>query len=699
MEFLLEILSEELPPSHVRSAVEDMKEKFARELQAAQIAASSLRLYSTCRRLVVLADIPAGQPDREMVVTGPPKANAYTADGSPTPAAVGFARAKGVRVEDLQVFTTEKGEYIGVRTAFRGQPASEILPGLIARIISSLTFPRMMRWGSGTFKFSRPLRNLLCLLDGKPLPFLFEGLTAGDVTYGHKLRAPGPIRAESFAGYREALRAKGVVLDPEERKASILAQIESRLAPLNAQLYPDPALLDKLASDVECPFVIMGSFPENYLELPLEVLSTAMREGQKLFSVVQGRRQRPLFLGVADTDADPRGFIQKGHERVLKARLADARFFWEQDRKIPLRKRAAGLKAVLFQEKLGSYEDKIQRLKKLVAYLCDKAGEKALAKDATTAAELCKADLLTDMVREFPALQGRVGGLYARAEGLPESVALAIAEHYQPLNLEDEVPSSPAGALLSLADKIDSIVGVVGLGIPISGSSDPFGLRRNAQGFCKIVLECKLALSLSRLVDKAAGAYGDRLKKPAAEIRTELVGYFAGRLRSIFERQGFRYDLINAALGAGIDNLHHAALRLKALDVLKAGPEFEPFILMAKRINNIAGGQPPCPISSALLREKAEKDLHAAFVIVRGNLAPMLAKGDYVQAQKMAFRLQPLLDAFFSEVLVMSEEAKLRRARIGLLQGIKKLLDPMADFSQVVVEGEKSKASHTREDR
>lgn len=215
MEFLLEILSEELPPSHVRSAVEDLKDKFARELQAAQIPAASLRLYSTCRRLVVLADIPAGQPDRDMVVTGPPKANAYAADGSPTPAAAGFARAKGVRVEDLQIFTTEKGEYIGVRTAVRGKPAAEILPGLIARIISSLTFPRMMRWGTGTFKFSRPLRGLLCLLDGKPLPFAFEGLTASDSTCGHKMRFPEPFRAASFAEYRDGLRARGVILDME----------------------------------------------------------------------------------------------------------------------------------------------------------------------------------------------------------------------------------------------------------------------------------------------------------------------------------------------------------------------------------------------------------------------------------------------------------------------------------------------------
>jgi glycyl-tRNA synthetase beta chain len=495
----------------------------------------------------------------------------------------------------------------------------------------------------------------------------------------------------SFADYREALKSHGVTLDAEERKASILAQIAERLAPLEAGLYADPALLNKLASDVECPYVVMGAFAEEFLRLPLEILSTALREGLNVFSVVKDGKQLPVFLGVADAPGDPQGYIRQGNERVLKARLADARFFWEQDLKTGLKKRAPGLKNVLFQDKLGTYDDKAQRLKKIVLYLCQKAEAKALAKDAALAAELCKVDLITDMVREFPSLQGKAGGLYARAEGLSETVARTIYEHYQPVSLEDDPPASLGGALLSLADRMDSIVGVVGVGIQTTGSSDPFGLRRNAQGACKIILERKLVLSFPRLVDKIMAAYGERIKRPKGEVLAYVKEFFAGRLRYIYEKQGYRYDLINAALGAGIDNIHHTSLRVKALDALKASPQFEPFILMAKRVNNIVGGQPACAVEPAAFVETAEKELYSAFSIIKTNAAPMLAKGDFIQAQKMVFRLRPLLDAYFENVMVMAKETKLRKNRLGLLQGIKKILDPMADYSQVVVEGEKPK--------
>jgi glycyl-tRNA synthetase beta chain len=691
MEFLLEIMTEELPPSHVRSAIEDLREKLARELAAAQLTVASLQAFSSSRRLVVLAEVAAGQPDRDVVVTGPPKSAAFAADGSPTPAALGFARSRGARVEDLQVLTTERGEYMGLKTSVQGKPAAEIIPGFIPRVISSLSFPRMMRWGTGSFKFSRPIRNILVLLGGRPLVFLFEDLTSGGTTFGHKLRSPVRLTVTSFADYRAALKSHGVTLDAEERKASILAQIAARLAPLEAGLYADPALLNKLASDVECPYVVMGAFAEEFLRLPLEILSTALREGLNVFSVVKDGKQLPVFLGVADAPGDPQGYIRQGNERVLKARLADARFFWEQDLKIGLKKRAPGLKNVLFQDKLGTYDDKAQRLKKIVLYLCQKAEAKALAKDAALAAELCKVDLITDMVREFPSLQGKAGGLYARAEGLSETVARTIYEHYQPVSLEDDPPASLGGALLSLADRMDSIVGVVGVGIQTTGSSDPFGLRRNAQGACKIILERKLVLSFPRLVDKIMAAYGERIKRPKGEVLAYVKEFFAGRLRYIYEKQGYRYDLINAALGAGIDNIHHTSLRVKALDALKASPQFEPFILMAKRVNNIVGGQPACAVEPAAFVETAEKELYSAFSIIKTNAAPMLAKGDFIQAQKMVFRLRPLLDAYFENVMVMAKETKLRKNRLGLLQGIKKILDPMADYSQVVVEGEKPK--------
>jgi len=685
MELLLEIMVEELPPSHAKTAVEDIRERLEKELIAAKIAPASPRVISTCRRLIVSADLPEGQASSEQFITGPPKSAAFAPDGSPTPAALGFARSRGIDVARLEIITTEKGDYVGFKTLTRGKGTAEILNKVIPQVIGSLSFPKMMRWGEGQTRFSRPIRNVLAVLGGEPLAFEIAGLAAGTMTSGHKIRSPKAIEARTFAQYEAALKAHLVTVGPDERKAAILSQIAVLLAPLGASLYPDPGLLEKLSSDVECPFVFLGSFPETYLSLPLEVLSTAMREGLKVFSVVKGKAQLPAFLGVADAPSDARGLIRGGFERVLKARLEDARFFWDQDVKVPLKKRAPALKHVLFQEKLGSYDDKVKRIAKIAAYLGAKFAAPQEVKEFVEAAELCKTDLVTDMVREFPSLQGRVGGLYARAEGRPESVVRAIYEHYQPVGLDDDSPASLGGAVLSIADKMDSIIGVVGVGIQTTGSSDPFGLRRNAQGVCKIVLDRKLDFSFPRLVDRVLAIHGPKLKKSKPETVAYITDFFLNRLRYLFERAGYRYDLVNAALGAGLDNILHASGRVKALEALKSSPEFEPFILMAKRVNNILAGTAPAgtPVPD-LFEEKAERELFSTFSIVRDNAVPMLAKGDYVQAQKLVFRLQPALTAFFEKVLVMDKDANLKKNRLGLLGAIRKILGQMADYSHVV---------------
>ena len=694
MEFLLELMTEELPPSHVRSALEQVGQTLPGELVAVGLGRTdpsvSLKIFGTCRRLVVWAEVESGQQDREEQVVGPPKAVAFAADGSPTAAALGFARSRGIDPSRLEVIKNEKGEYVGFTKRAQGRAAAEILPEVVVRVLSGLVFPKMMRWGENPVRFSRPVKNILCLLDGRPLDFSFAGVRSGGVTYGHKLLDPRPLTPKSFAEYRGLLAGARVIIDPEERRSMILAQADVLLEPLKAQMLPDPDLLDRLTFDIEQPFVFLGGFPETYLALPLEVLSTAMREGQRLFSVIKGKKQQPLFLGVADALGDSKSLIRSGNERVLKARLEDARFFWSQDVKFGLKKRAAGLKRVVFQEKLGSYEDKSLRLKKLAGYLCDKLDAAEMKKDVLLAAELCKADLLTDMVGEFPSLQGKMGGLLASREKLGEIVSRAIYEHYQPAGLDDETPPSLGGAVLSMADRMDSLAGVMGLGISSSGSGDPFGLRRSAQGICRIILGRKLVFSLSRFVDKALDVYGERLDKNKAEFKSGCLDFFAGRLRSIFEKQGFRYDLINAAFGAGIDSVYHASLRVQALHGLRSSPEFEPFILMAKRVNNIIRDSAEFKVNPALLQEKEEKELHALFSLVKQNAGPMIVQGDFSQAQRMIFRLQPGLNAFFDKVLVMDKDLRLRRNRLGLLQAISKLLLQIADYSQVVVEGEKA---------
>jgi glycyl-tRNA synthetase beta chain len=517
----------------------------------------------------------------------------------------------------------------------------------------------------------------------------FEGLSAVDSTVGHRILSPGRIKVGSFADYKARLAENFVIVDPGARKTTIQNQIEEKLAPLEATVYPDPSLLDELTDNVEHPLVIFGAFPESYLSLPIEVLSTAMRKHQKFFSVVRDKKQLPHFLGVADAREDARGFIRSGNERVLRARLEDARFFWDQDRKAPLAERAEGLRNVVFQEKLGSYDDKCQRLKKTVSYLCDRLDAAKVKADVVEAAGLCKADLLTEMVKEFAGLQGKMGGIYARQEGYAAAVYQAIYEHYQPASLDDDSPASLSGAVLSLADKLDSIVGVIGVGIEVSGSSDPFGLRRNAHGVCKIILDRKLRFSFPLLLDKILSVYGERLSVKRDEVKRYALEFFQGRLRFILEKQGFRYDLVGAALRPGIEQIHDALLRVQALDSLKASPQFEPFILMAKRINNILRDQPRAKVNPDLFVEKEERELHSAFSIIEHNAWPMIARGDFGRAQGIIFKIQPVLTTFFDRILVMAEEKKLRQNRLGLLQAINRMLAGMADYSQVVVEGEK----------
>jgi len=686
MEFLLEVFTEEMPPSHVKTALSQLGEKFKEELLSRNVDAKKIEIYGTCRRLIIFADLAPEQKERKEEIIGPPKAVAFQDDGTPAPAAKGFAKSQGVEVNELEVIKTDKGEYLGIKKIEKGRPTQNILSEILPSLISSLSFPKMMRWGSSSFRFSRPIKNLLCVVNEKPLSFSVGGITAGNFTYGHKLQCSKKIKVKTFNEYKVTLKKMRVMVNQEERRRMILSQIERKLTSLNAECYPDEELLERLSYDVEYPYVFLGSFPEDYLNLPIEILSTALREGQRLFSVVKDKKQLPFFLGVADGYRDVKSLIQKGNERVLKARLEDAKFFWIQDQKSGLRNRSKNLGKIIFQEKLGNYEDKTQRLKKIAAYLAEKVDAQNVKKQAVQGAELSKVDLLTDMVREFPSLQGKVGGLYAREEGYPAPVWKAVYEQYQPVSMEDESPSSVTGSVLSIADKLDSIVGAVGVGVHVTGSKDPFGLRRNAQGVCKIILDKKFKFSFSRLLDKIMDVYGAKIHEPETQVKKYCLEFFANRLRYIYEKQGYRYDLINAAIYAGVDNIYYSFLRLKALDSLKDSPNFEPLILIFKRVNNILRDQPPFRINSGLFVEKYERELYTTFCIIQDNVLPLIKKGDFSQAQRIIFRIKSSINNFFDNVLVMADEIRIRRNRVALLQAINKLLIQVADYSQIVIE-------------
>ncbi len=698
MEFLLEINTEEMPSSHVKAGLAQLKEKIEAGLSARRIAVGALETMGSCRRLVVRGEIAARQEDMEETVIGPPQAAAFRPDGTPAAAALGFARSQGVDVAALKVMETPRGLYVGVTKTVAGLAADELLSGMLPGIITSLSFPKMMKWGECGLRFSRPIKNILCLLGDRPLAFSIVGLEASDCTSGHRLHAPGGFKVvrtadeTAFQAYRRQLRERFVILQAEERKKVILEQAGERLAASGAGLYPDEELLEKLSYDVEWPHVIRGAFPEEYLDLPIEVLSMAMREGQKVFSVVKEGRQLPAFIGITDTPGDPKSLISRGNERVLRARLEDARFFWQQDRKRRLAERRPGLANVVFQQRLGSYADKTKRLEALVGGLCEELGRDDLKPDAVLAAGLSKVDLITEMVREFPALQGKMGGLYARAEGSPEAVWRAVYEHYLPLSFEGLLPETLSGALLSLADKLDSIVGVIGLGVQVTGSSDPFGLRRSAHGIVRIILDRGLDVSFRNLIAGTASRFRADKKQelPLEDVVETCLGFFEQRLRHIFETRGFRYDLVNAALAVGLDNLNFSRLRLEALDGLKGSEEFTALILMAKRVHNILRGVPPYPVDSGLFNEPEEKQLFAALARVAETAGPMTAAGEFTGAQAEVLSLRAPLGLFFDKVLVMAEDPRVRQNRLGLLQAIAGLFSKLADYSLIVVEGEKT---------
>jgi glycyl-tRNA synthetase beta chain len=691
MEFLLEINTEEMPAAHVKSGLNQLEQGFKGRLKDADLVdedqkPGEIKTFGTCRRLVIYGDIVSKQKSKQEVIIGPPKKAAFDKDNNPTAAAKGFAKSNKAKVSDLEIIKNKKGEYVGVKKTVKGKDAVGLLKKILPELISGVSFPKMMRWGKSSVRFSRPIKNILCLWEGKLVPFKVGDIPTTSHTYGHKLFFPEKIKVDSFEDYLSKLGQKKVIVDAESRKQKIEKQIKDKLSSLNAKVYPDEELLEKITYDVEYPFVFLGEFPEEYLKLPIDVLSTAMKVGQSLFSVVnKDGQQLPVFLGVTDGSPDSKSLVKKGNERVLKARLEDARFFWKHDLETPLKEKKDLLARIIYQEKLGNYEEKISRIKHIARFLAGQIGIKD-KKKLIQSAELCKVDLITEMVREFPSLQGKTGGLYAKEEGYPKQVWKAVYEHYKPVSQDDSPPSTMNGAVLSIADKIDSIVGAFGIGIEVSGSKDPFGLRRNAQGVCRTILNKKMSFSLARLVDETVNGYQNILIKSKQELTKQCHAFFQDRLHHLYERQGFRYDLVNAALGAGFDNIYFSLLRLKALDEIKDSSDFNSLIIVVKRVNNILRGQPKRRMEPDLLEEKEEIKLYTEYSALKEKILPLISTGDFSKAQKFILEIRSTIDNFFDHVLVMADDQKLRKNRLSLLRAISKLFSMVADYSQVVVD-------------
>jgi len=674
-DFLLEIGVEEIPDWMIAGALSDLERLFLETLEKFQLRRDvEVETQATPRRLVLAARrIPSRQPNAKELVTGPPVSAARDAQGNPTAAALGFARKMGVPVESLKVMATPKGPYLGYTRQLKGRPTRDLLAETLPGVILGISWPKTMTWaGKSGPRFIRPIRWLIALYGGRILPIEIAGVRASNTTAGHRRLGAARIRASSLETLRDRLRENSVLLDARERRERIEQGIRE-LLPAGLRLRPNPALLETLVQITELPTPILGAFDREFLALPEQVLTTVMQHHQKYFSVEDAEgKLAPHFVAVMNIADDEGGLVRHGHERVLRARFTDARFFWETDQKRPLAGRLEDLQRVTFQAQLGSYHDKTRRSIELVGKLG--GGEAALR-----AAELAKCDLTTELVKELTELQGMVGGLYARAQGEPEEVAQAIYDQYLPGAIEDPLPRSRAGQILALADRLDTLGGFFRLGLIPSGSRDPFALRRAAQGVVKILVEGGHHYRLAELLGWAAP--GDKL----AELRDFLID----RARYYFrDLRGFRYDEVNAVLAAGADDLTDAADRLEAIAGVRTSENFEPLAVSFKRIQNIlrqagwdGGAGSPDP---ALLEPGPEQDLHAEFERLRPAVESLKNARDYRGALASMASLRPGVDLFFDKVLVMAPDARVRQNRLCFLTQLLREFSTIVDFAEIV---------------
>ncbi len=656
-DFLLEIGAEEIPDWMIVPALGELHKRF--EAAFGSFGGDALRTDGTPRRLVLKAQgLLEQEPDTQVVVQGP-----YLSAGPK--AAEGFARKNGVSVDQMATTEDAKGERYVVHQHVKGRRAMEALEQKLPEIIASLPFPKSMFWtGRGGIRFVRPIRWIVALLGDEIVPIEVAGVRAGNTTRGHRILGSKEPVMVAIGSYEQTLRDNFVIVDAEERRDRITAG-------LSEAVHHDPELLGTLTYLTEYPSVIHGTFEASYLQLPREILSTVMRHHQRYFSVLQPDGSlAPEFFAVTNTDGDPAGLIRQGNERVLRARFNDARFFWDADNRRKLSARVPDLAKVTFQAKLGTYKDKTERIAALAAGIAETVS--ADANTVSVAALLCKCDLTTDMVKEFTDLQGVVGGLYAEAQGEGKGVAQAVYDHYKPVSMEDSIPRTLEGQVLSIADKLDTLRECFRIGLIPTGSKDPFALRRAAQGIVKILFEARLALPLT----------------PFAQDLPELVSFLGERINFYLrEFRSFAYDEVNAAMAAPWQTLADLFDRVDALHYIRPTEDFEPLAASSKRIKNIlsqAGFQIAAVPDEGLLQPGPEADLYKAFVTVRTEAR---AISGYREKLTVMASLRPAVDLFFDTILVNDPNPAIRQNRLALLSSLLAEFSTIADFSEIVTEG------------
>jgi glycyl-tRNA synthetase beta chain len=710
-DFLLEIGCEEIPARMIDAASAELRERVGALLTRERLAGGEVATLTTPRRLAIMATAIAPAQDDVIEQANGPSVNIAYKDGQPTPAAIAFAKKAGVEVGQLERISTPKGEYVSARITKKGRSAAEILAESLPKEIAGIYWPKNMYWRQTNERFVRPVRWLVAMLDDQVIPLEFDGIRAGKNSRGHRILSNGPVTvSRAGTAYIEALEA-AKVLGAKEREHRIRKALDAATRTIaGARWREDKPLLDTVINLTEYPSAILGSFDPQFLALPEEILVTVMRDHQKYFAVEDASgKLLPYFLAVLNTENDPQGLIRHGNERVLRARFNDARFFWDADQKKTLLDRLELLRHVTFQKDLGSYYDKTKRVQRLCSWLSEilKQNEITVRPGVIhKAACLAKADLTTELVKEFTELQGIVGGLYARVQqldsSLPEATRMIIADtiydHYRPESTDDDVPRSIEGALLSLGDKADTIAGMFALGLVPSGSKDPFALRRQANAMVKVIAEKKLPFRLGEVMRDARAGYGrsEAEKKFVADaaFSSSLAGFFRERLEFYLKDvRGYAYDVVKAVLAADADDVVDALERAEAVKQVLHMPEFQAIGAACKRMRNILrqaeekGIKPAAKFESPSAASSEEKNL-AAYVAANGPKIEEFRKAkNYSAALRLLATAREPVDAFFDKVMVMVDDEKVRANRLALLQTLLKEFSTIADFSEIVKEG------------
>ncbi len=686
-ELLFEIGTEELPAGFQKPALEQLKQNFTRRAKELNLAHGSVVTMGTPRRLALLVDDLADrQPDSREEVMGPSKQAGFDVEGNATKAAMGFARSKGADVTDLQVVETDKGDYLMLVQEREGIATKELLPGLLKDLMDGFSFAKSMRWGANSSSFARPIQWLVALHNGEVIPFAHEGMSASNTSRGHRFMANEEVQLQGIGDYRQCLESAHVMADPEERRKSVLIEIEKaveeRLDSATAHVAVDEDLVDTVCNLVEQPFGVCGSFDERFLLLPDEALITSMREHQKYFPVVDNDdRLLPYFVAVNNTNVKDIDLTRTGHERVLRARLEDAFFFFAADKQTKLDDRLEDLTGIIFQAKLGTMLEKTERIVKLSGLLAEKFAPEAV-EEACRAARLCKTDLLTDMVGEFPSLQGNMGCAYALHDGESPAVAQAIQEHYLPKRAGAELPASALGAVVGLADRLDTLCGCFGIGQVPTGTTDPFGLRRIALATLHIVEHFDWSLSLHEVVGKSLSLYGDKVNGGGDTVE-QVVAFIRGRFVNDQLAAGSDGEAVEAVTSVEFDDVNDTLKKIQALVGIRGEEAFSVLAASFKRIRNIIKDNSATKVDGALLRETAEKELASVFDELSGEVMPLLGNRDYSGALSAMLALKGPVDAFFDEVMVMDEDAAVRSNRLNLLTAISALFLQVGDISKM----------------